>query len=753
MIAPASAVMAQSNDQDTGTSTLDEVVVTAQRRSERLQDVPIAITAANAETLAQARVENISNIGAISPSIQFRASNNASSSANVVIRGLGTTGNSRSFEGGVGIFIDGVYRTRAASALQNFLDIDSVQVLRGPQGTLFGKNTSAGAVLIDSTRPNLTRGAARYEASSGNDDVLNFKAALNVPITEGVSAIRLAVLYGRGAGYVDDVNTGEDVGGLQSKAVKAQFLLDPGGRYSLQLIGDYSISDGNCCYGTIDYINGPTQPVVDALTVAAGRRVPSRTLSDRQTGLSQPTRQEIEDYGITGILKFNGLGGDFKSTTALREFSLSQKDSDGDFAPADIFNFDEAFNSRFVSQELTYSRTLEAIDANLILGGFASHETLEMSRSIGWGRQGQAYVNALLSPLPAGTAAAPAGVFGIEGMGGRSHSAAVFAHLDTRLNSKFNLIVGARYSREEKDGQFAYDFFTSLPNAAFRLLRVAPGPSYDETTVNKAFSGTLGLQFKPTDNAMLYLTYNRGFKAGGVNMDANAAGTNLNNPAEGAGRTPLSAIYQPETINALEAGGKFEYFGRRARTNVAAFYNDISDLQVAQFIGLRFTVLNAASAETYGAEIENLFELASGVSLGVDATWVPHADYGVDPALGVALSGQRFRYASKLTGNVSLNLDVPVAEDLSLIGRAQYQYSGEQFINTASDVKRGDVGTVNLNIGLRFDRLGIQAEAWMLNAGDETYPTLAFNTPLQTGDQNAYLAPPRTFGVTVRATF
>ena len=149
--APAPEAPAPAAQQASG--GLEDIVVTAQRRAENIQDVPIAITAADADTLATARVENVSNIQAISPSISFRATNISTSSANVIIRGLGTTGNSRSFEGSVGVFIDGVYRSRAASALQNFLDIDNLQVLRGPQGTLFGKNTTAGALLLASAKP------------------------------------------------------------------------------------------------------------------------------------------------------------------------------------------------------------------------------------------------------------------------------------------------------------------------------------------------------------------------------------------------------------------------------------------------------------------------------------------------------------------------------------------------------------------------------------------------------------------------
>lgn len=752
----AAPVPAQAQSQsDTGDGALSDIIVTAQRRSERLQDVPIAVTAADADALATARVDNISNITAISPSIQFRASNISSSTANVIIRGLGTTGNSRSFEGAVGIFIDGVYRTRAASALENFLDVGSVQVLRGPQGTLFGKNTSGGAVLIDSTRPNVNRVEGRYEASYGNEDIYSGKAAINVPLVDGVAALRVSALYGKSAGFLTDVNTGEDVNGKTSRAFKAQLLIDPSDSYALQLIGDYSKSTGNCCYGSVDYINGPTQPLIDGLTRAGGLAVP-QGYPARQTALTQPTRQTVTDYGFTGIFTA-GIGeGELKSVTAVRHFSLSQLDADADFSAADVFRLDETFDSQFLSQELTYTTPVAPLNANLVLGAFISDEQLKMTRRVYWGSQAQVYINTLLFSglgLPPGTAAAPPGLWASERMAGSASSYAGFAHFDAKLSSTVNLILGARYSIERKTGRFGYDFFTPLRNAAFRVLQVAPGPSYDRATNNRALSGTVGLQYRPNADTMVYLTYNRGFKAGGVNIDANAAGTNINNPAEVPGALPLDPIYRPETVNAGEFGAKLQYLGGRARTNVAVFYNSITNLQVAQFVGLRFTVLNARSAELYGAEIENLFEIVPGVQLNLDATWLPHAQYGSDASLGSALSGQRFRYAPKLAGNASLNLDLPMTSDLRLTGRAQYQYSSAQFINTASVANRGAVSVVNANLGLKSERLGVTIEGFVQNLFNKTYPTVAFNTPLQAGDENVYLAPSRTYGVTLRGSF
>ncbi|MEH3101366.1 TonB-dependent receptor [Sphingomonas adhaesiva] len=750
---------------------LEDIVVTAQRRNENIQDVPIAITAADADALATARVENVSNIQAISPSISFRVTNISTSSANVIIRGLGTTGNSRSFEGSVGVFIDGVYRSRAASALQNFLDIDNLQVLRGPQGTLFGKNTTAGALLLTSTKPAIDRTEGLVDLSYANYDTVLARAAVSVPLGEN-AAFRIAGLAGKRDGFYTDPTTGRPLNNDSSQALKAQLLFEPSANLSIRLIGDYSFSEGNCCYATSDFINGPTQPLVDALTLANGRRVPSRRLEDFQASLNTNGGQRIEDWGGTALVTLGVGNGEIRSVTALRRFNMKQTDADADFSGASILSLDEGFKSKFFSQELTYNGKVEALNADFVLGGFFSDERLSMSRDLFWGTQAQAYWSTLLGAagLPAGTVSAVPGRVANEIMGGRSKSYAGFAHFDAKLGDRFNVIAGIRYSVEEKQGAFRYGFYDPRPNAVFRVLGVSPGPSYDRSTTDKAFSGTLGLQYRPVDDVMLYATYNRGFKAGGVNIDANGGGTLLNNPTEFAalpaalqglvlalnpGQTvtaPLSPVYKPETVNAYEIGGKFEYLDRRARTNVSFFYYDISDVQVAQFVGLRFTVLNARSATDYGVEIENLFQLTPALTLGLDGTWLPHAQYGVDPAIDAVLSGSRFRFAPKFQGNATLNLDQPITDEVNLTARVQYQYSGRQLISTASRAERGDVHVINANLGLKLAS-GLSVEAFGQNLTNEIYPTQSFNTPLQTGDENAYLAPPRTYGIRLRATF
>jgi iron complex outermembrane receptor protein len=291
-------------------------------------------------------------------------------------------------------------------------------------------------------------------------------------------------------------------------------------------------------------------------------------------------------------------------------------------------------------------------------------------------------------------------------MHGSATSYAGLAHADFKVNDKFNIIAGIRYSIEHKTGSFGYAYQRGIPNDVFTVLGVFPAPAYDASHTDRAVSGTFGLQYHPTRDVMLYATYNRG-KAGGVNIDQNGAGTLLNNATAVAalpaavrylvslanpGKTvsaPLDPTYRPEEVNAFEVGAKTQYFNHRARTNIAFYYYDISDLQIGQFVGLRFTVLNAKSAKDYGLEIENAFQVNKALTLNADATWIMKASYAVDPNIDAVLSGSRFRYAPKLTLNLAANVDTPLTDKLDLVGRVQYQYTSSQFINTAGSNVQG----------------------------------------------------------------
>ncbi|WP_166424645.1 TonB-dependent receptor [Paraglaciecola sp. 20A4] len=738
---------------------LEVIEVTAQRKTQLLSEVPLAVTSVGAEAMADNRVENIGNISAVTPSVKFSITNNAAASANIVIRGLGTAGNSSSFEGGVGVFIDGVYRTRAGAALESFVDIGNLQVVRGPQGTLFGKNTSAGAILINSTKPTLDDMEGNYEVGMGNYGAKDLKAAINLP-TSDTSALRIAAVYSDDDGYYTDVNTGNSVNGKETKALKAQWYTEVTDKLNIHVIADILKSEGDVGYATVGFIEDPAiSPFINFIQESNGLKVPSNDFDDYEVALNTVSEQVVDDKGLVLNVEYNFDAGAFKSTTAYRKFRIDQVDTDADFTAVDLLTLAEDFQSDFFSQEFTFSSSLEGLNADYIVGAFYSKEDLDIERNTDYGSDAQAFFGPALIPILGPTAPiliAPDGPVDQELNVGENKSAAIFSHVTFNLNDHWKVITGLRYSEEEKTGSFKYGFYNIEGGLGpFFAFGVNPGPAFtDVVNKDEAISGTFGVQYFTGDNTMAYFTYNRGFKAGGVNLNQNGAGSLADNPDFTPGAIPKDPTFKPETVDGFELGLKSTYWDGRARTNIAAFYNEVEDLQVAQFVGLEFAVLNSESAKNYGLEFENMVLLNDVFSATFDATWIPFAEYGESVITDASISGQRMKYAPKVAANLGITFDQPISDSYYLRGGVKYQYKTEEFINAADTISQSDsVGLLNANLVLVSEDQGWQLELWAQNLTDENYVTAAFNSPAQGSDVNAYLGSPRTYGVTLRGSF
>jgi iron complex outermembrane recepter protein len=742
---------------ETTVRQLEEVVVTAQRRSENQQDVPVAVTAATEEDLAFAQVDSIGNIQAISPSIKFDVTNSAANSANIFIRGIGTVGNSRSFEGAVGVFIDGVYRTRAGQAMQNWLDVESLQVLRGPQGTLFGKNTSAGALIINSKRPNIAEVEGDLELTVGNYNKAVVRGGHNQPLGDS-AAIRVAGLWGERDGFIEDPNGG-DFNESAPRALKAQLLFEPTDSLELRLIADWAESDTNCCYGQVDVIDGPTQPIIDGLVAANGKKTPSTDFDDYEQVLSNDTKQYVKDDGL--VLHASWMitpGLELKSVTANRKWRIEQEGMDADFSGANILVINESLETEVFSQEFTLSGNIEGggpiLGADYIVGLYYADEDISANHQLLWGDQAQTYFDILTAP---GALDASEGLWAHHKMPADSQAFAVFTHWSVDFTEALSMTLGVRYSKDEKSGALQREYYNPAPNDAFRAQGVQPGPTYDEDYSDSAVSGTLAVQYDLSEQAMAYASYSRGYKAGGVNIDNTAAGSVGDNPNEASCANfgdcqPNDPRYDSEFIDGYELGLKIDYLNGRARSNIAAFYNEMQDLQVALFSGLAFSVINAPDAKVSGAEIENEFVLSDSLTLEADITWLKEAKFGNDASLGI-LSGREFAQAPEFAGNLSLTMMRPLTDSLNLNGRVALMYSGEQYTNASNNLERDAETELNLSVGIGSVSETWSASLWCQNCTDERYVTQHFNSPLQTGDFNGYVSAPRTFGVTLRVRY
>ncbi|HAE26834.1 MAG TPA: hypothetical protein DCG58_06735 [Hyphomonas adhaerens] len=524
---------------------------------------------------------------------------------------------------------------------------------------------------------------------------------------------------------------------------------------TLRVVADYTESEGDCCYATGLLVAGPLQPAIEALTLQGTGAIPSSNPARREQSLNGNGQQSIRDYGIAMNIKMRMGGGDLTSITGYRHFDVAQTDMDPDFSGADIFRYNETFRSRFVSQELSYAADVPGTSANILAGAYWSNEKLDMTRQLPWAGQAQAFWDVLLGGLglPSGSVDASPGLISDEDMGGAARSFALFGHGNISLTDKWSVSTGLRYSVDERSGRFAYRYFRPDATEPFRFLGVQPGPHYDEDTRDRAMTGTLSLQYQPSASTMLYFSYNRGYKAGGVNIDANGAGAVSDNPDETPGALPLSPLYQPETVDAFEWGVKATYLGGRLSTSAAIFYNDISGLQIAQFVGVRTTIINASGAHSLGVETQNRLQLNDWLSLTADVTWLPQAKYTDDGQIDPVLAGARFRFAPRFSANMSARFERPVFETLSLTGYLQYRYRSKEFIDTASTYRQDAVSVVDASLGIELPSAQLKIEAWVENAFDTTYANQALATPLQAGSISGFMAPPRSFGVGLNVDF
>jgi outer membrane receptor protein involved in Fe transport len=375
----------------------NDIVITATRRSETVQDVPLAVTAVGAELLQNAGVVDIRGLEQLAPSLQTTTGQSAATGSSLSIRGIGTGGDNPGFEPAVGVFIDGVFRSRAGVALSELPELERVEVLRGPQGTLFGRNTSAGALSIFTARPQFEFGGY-VEGMYGNYDAYSVKGALTGPVNEQI-ALRVDGGYRKRDGYIQDANSDRAINDIDRYNVRAQALVDTG-NLTFRLIGDYAETDEQCC-GAVNLIPGLFAPVIEGVAAAQGLDgLYSGPPSDRIQAMS-PNREyseRVRDWGVSGELNYD-LNDDLTLTsiTAYRKWR-ALRDQDIDFSGIDrAYRDDYRVDLTDFTQELRLQGTIGPVD--FLVGGFYLNETLDLRDTVRIGNDGNRYVDSIFNAL------------------------------------------------------------------------------------------------------------------------------------------------------------------------------------------------------------------------------------------------------------------------------------------------------------------------------------------------------------------
>lgn len=440
-----------SRADDPGDNQDQDIIVTATKRELTLLDTPVAVSVTSAQTIEQAQIRDLNDLQSVVPSLRV-AQLQSSANTNFIIRGFGNGANNAGIEPSVGVFVDGVYRSRSAAQITDLPNLKRVEVLRGPQSTLFGKNASAGIISVVTAEPSFDFGGA-IEGTYGNRDAVVLKADVTGPISETL-AFSLAGNYNRRDGYVYDANLQDDTNNRNRYGFRGQLLFQPSSTVKFRLIADYDKIDENCCAVT-NIIDGPTGNAVRAL----GGRIASNNRFSDTVYTNRASTNDIKNYGIS-------LQGDFDLTDKLTLTSISsyrgvklRTNQDSDFTSADIIGANaNRTDIDTYTQELRLASNFDG-PLNFLFGGFLFHEKINVEDDLVQGTQFRQYVNLLSNnaiPTVEGILGVPVGTFFPAGTGlfdkfrYKDNSASLFGQADFEVTDGLTLTAGLNYTRDKK---------------------------------------------------------------------------------------------------------------------------------------------------------------------------------------------------------------------------------------------------------------------------------------------------------------
>ena len=680
MVAPAYAQDADSAPQAEDAIDDNVIIVTATRRAEDVQDIPIAVTAVSPAQLEQQGVVNVQNITQVSPSFSTSQAQNSSGTVVLRIRGVGTTSNNIGFESAVGIFVDGAYQSRPGVALSEFVDVERVEVLRGPQGTLFGRNTSAGALNITNKRPELGEFGGFVNATYGNYDHMNVQGAINVPLTEDTVALRLTGAWRERDGFVDwvDANGNEFGEGntTDQYLIRGQIGWETDSGLRGRIVGDYSKSTGVCC-SAVELLQSPVETFGLFAAVGLGARggmsgpdvaldpfdtnAAQRATDNQIASINTPHLNSTDQWGVTAEVEYPL--SDFIDMIYIGSYRSyeSGESYDSDFSAIDVFDVAPGGGTEIdtMTHELRFQG--DAGRLQWMIGGYYSDEEINQEVNFRLGEDYGELVGALLFGPTGGAFGAnpltllsggidPSVVTATNAYAQDSKSWSIFTHNSFEVTDELTLTVGARWSDESKDGSFTQPAVNNplcpailgsigagnvpgpLVNTVFVLgcfpfVAPAVGSDANPFPLPRTFDG----KFKDDEliytgklsydfgDVNAYASFTHGYKAGGFNLDSTAAA---------GGADPQFAS---EEVDAWEFGMKGRFLDGAVTANLALFHQEFSNFQVLEFTGAQFQTFNVPTAVSQGFELETQIRPTDGLSINAGLTYVD-AEYPDDCA-------------------------------------------------------------------------------------------------------------------------
>jgi iron complex outermembrane receptor protein len=704
---PGAVGAASSIDSD----KLEEIIVTAAKTGATdVQQTPIAISAFSAEQLQRSQLSNVNQLMGSVPNLSIST---FETFAEIFIRGIGSTNVIGGNDPSTTVQVDGVYLGRPYSQFADFLDVQRVEVLRGPQGTLYGRNAVGGTINVISRAPT-DDFAAESALTLGNFWLVQSQNYVSGPLIRGVLDASIAVDYTYHAAYLENVvASGNDVDNANNGGVRVQLRYQPTAFIDATTRLDYSLAD-EAEQGLSTTLE-PFSPVTNSI-LGNYHKV---ALNQRQRGVTR-------NAGVAEDIKF--ILSDpltIRSLTSYRSASTwINDDADATDVNASLIHQDE--HDKQFSQELNLVGNYDRF--NFVTGLYYYHEHNDI----------------VVAPT-----IVPAFTYLYVKPTMTTDAEAAFAQGTYHVTSKFDVTAGIRYTVERKTMDQNETFYVygggailTQPQPGMPVNPFVPGNPFKFSTSAHYYAPTpkFGVQYSVTDDLMLYASATRGFKSGGYNFSSNDR---------------LTAGFQPEKVWSYEVGAKSEWLDRRLRVNLTGFLYHYSDLQVQVLLAPgSLSIKNAANASNKGVELEVAATPVKGLELTANAAYLDakYSSFPDAPAprgAGTAdASGNFLIQAPPWTGNLAAQYSVPVGDgDLTFL-RAEYSYIGKQFFEPTNSVNQMQTGygLVNLSAGYATGENKWQVTAWVHNLADKEYVLATVAGPPYAGVVGA----PRTFGVTVR---
>ncbi|QXH46924.1 TonB-dependent receptor [Pseudomonas xanthosomatis] len=730
---------------------LGTVTVNARRREETAQSVPTPISVLDSETLETQRIYRVQDLQQLVPSTNVAYVHARQSS--ISIRGLGNNPASDGLEGSVGIYLDNVYLGRPGMAVFDLLDVEQLEVLRGPQGTLFGKNTTAGVLNITTRKPTFHQEGS-VQSSLGEDGYWQTQGSFSGPLTDTLAG-RISAYHTEDDGYVKNIYNGHDLNGGQRQGFRTQLLFKPDDNFNLRWIGEYNEEDSDngilSLYSTGPTINGVNR--YESLAAQAGATLVSG--KDRKVNFDADQRVTVFQGGTSVEANWT-LPNDFTLTSisAYRWWDFTPRNDDGLNVPV--------FSSAGVSvRDKQYSQEIRLASPtggffDYVLGAYYFKQDLDNKSFTYYGAQADIWN------------ATPAGALANVSTIGNGHidtdSYALFGQATWHLTERLDFTAGVRGTYEEKNAWVTRDApvggaAVTGAAAAARQGRVGAYDSGDLSQYSFSPSGLLSLSYRFTDQLLGYASLTHGEKSGGVNLTVGAA------PRLGTD----SLLVGTERANNAELGLKSTWFDDRLQLNSNLFWTEVHGYQANVYDQVNRVqyLANAGNVRSRGLEFEATALPVRGLTLNFNGSWndvryTQYDDAPCPPEVSLAnatatcdLSGHQVVGASKYIANLNGQYKWQLAEHIEPYVTASYAFRSKA-VGTIDDSDYGQIPSyaiVNLSTGVRLDQGDgvLDLSLWVKNAGDKTYFTSLWNSA--NGGYAGVLGTPRTVGATARYDF